>query len=290
MTRNYSSKTCLAALLFLAAFASLARAEDVSVCPDTPSYRLDEAQAIDAVLAPRMRVAIAAPLQGLVDEIRVEIGDRVAQGDVLLQIDPAKYRIEWERAGADLEAARAESAAAEIEVAQAKERAARFAILGKKRLVSEEAGNETAFAVERTSALLRRAQAKVKALEAEHKHAHLVHERSIVRAPVRARVAKRTAAVGEYVDAGHKLLELVSEEAEVRLFAPLSVLTHLKQSRCLGLLVEESSQRLLAKVRAIAPEMDATTGEVAVIAELLEPLEMNDRLRYGSRLRLFEAF
>ena len=53
-------------------------------------------------------VQVTAQVEGVVTEVRFHEGDRVTPQTVLLRIDPARYRLEAERAKADLGQAEAE--------------------------------------------------------------------------------------------------------------------------------------------------------------------------------------
>lgn len=136
---------------------------------------------LHGVLEPAEDTQIAAAQAGIVDEVRVEEGDRVAAGRILATIaaGPAKARLQQAEAALD---------------------AARSAFDRTKALAAEDLASSSALDNARTS--LSRA-------EAEYEMAQTQWENAVVRAPHAGRIAAKNISVGEYANPGTPLFRLI---------------------------------------------------------------------------------
>lgn len=147
-------------------------------------------------LLAKSRAEVAAQVDGEITEVHAEEGDPVAEGDLVLAIDPERRELERDRARARVEEARAAVREQEREVARVRV------------LAEQEVASETRLDSAETA--LATARARLAAAEAELG----VAERALRDAGVRARfagvIARRHVQVGEFVAPGQPLFELVS--------------------------------------------------------------------------------
>jgi|GEM_PF-2040294 len=141
-------------------------------------------------------VTISSEVAGRVDRIPVEVGDRVAAGQPLVEVDRETFALALRQAEANLEAARAELALAVKELER------------KRDLVSDQTIPQAAF--DQAEATRDLASARVAAAEAARDLARRDLDRSVVRSPSVGSVARRTAAPGQWTDVGEPLLELAA--------------------------------------------------------------------------------
>ena len=138
---------------------------------------------------------LSASVEGLVDQVNAQPGDRVAKGDLLIELDD-------ELAGLALASARAESQEAEALVAEARRRLdeARSVGAGRNIAATEVSSRESEVAT--ADATLQRLRA------AQQRQAALVRRHSIA-APYEGVIQARHTDVGEWVTPGDPLVELV---------------------------------------------------------------------------------
>lgn len=141
----------------------------------------------EGVVEPRERVIIAPQVNGVVAEVLVEGGERVAKGDVLFRIDPASYRI-------DVDLAIAALAQAEAELRLAEAEAARQAELLERGAGAAARATDTAIQVQR-------AEARVAEARAELAKDELALARTELRAPIAGVVSRPFVAPGAFVEA-----------------------------------------------------------------------------------------
>ncbi len=188
----------------------------------------------------RLDAEVAAEMAGRLVWL-AEVGDRVAQGDKLAQIDDVSRRLEVDEARA--------------KEAQVK---ARLTFLDKelKRLRSLAKQNNAARTMlEQTESDRDVARADLAAARARVQLAQDRVARSAPRAPFDGTVVQRLLEPGEWADSGAKVVRLVNtEQVEVRAMVPLSSLRFV--SRGARLRVQANGEQQLARVRLLVPVGD----------------------------------
>jgi RND family efflux transporter MFP subunit len=171
---------------------ALAPREVALIQPDireeNPSIRLvGEIRAFDVVL-------ISSEVGGKVDRVLVEVGDRVAKGAPLIEVDRETFAIYEAQAEANLKAATANLSLAEKDLER------------KRDLRSDETISQAA--LDQAQASFELATAEVAAAEAALGLARRNHERSLIRAPAAGAITERMVVAGQWADVGAGLLEL----------------------------------------------------------------------------------
>jgi len=147
----------------------------------------------------RHRAKLGPSLGGRVAAVRVEKGDRVRAGDVLLQIDDAEYRAGVtlsERAGSAAEESAKQSC---LEAALAQRDHDRTEGLARDRVVSEQGLDQARSRRDVTSASCAAARARASQLESELQVARTELAKTVLRAPFDGVVAELTVERGEWV-------------------------------------------------------------------------------------------
>lgn len=210
-----------------------------------------------ADLLPLRRAVLAAEVPGTVETLHVEVGDKVAAGKVVAEIDTRA-----------LEQAVAE---AEALFRRAEARHQRAQALFEKRSVTKQA--------------LLDAVTDLDVAKARLASAHLDLEKSRIRAPWAGRVADKRVEVGDYATPGMPLVELVdAERLKVRAAAPASDVPFLEVGKPVKVTVDAlPGETLEGKVVRLGAELDPGARTLDVEAEIPNH---DGRLRPGMLARM----
>lgn len=249
-----------------ALFAPLAgcREEQTTVEEILPTVAVVEIEAVDfdqeirasGDLRARYQTMIAAEIAGRVTELAVEEGASVAEGDVVIRIDPERRRL-------DLAAAQARLAQARANLRQETSKVERVRKLRSENISSVERLEEA-----ETALLL--AQSAVRAEEAAVGVAQRALSDASVAAPFAGLVAARAVELGEFVQPGTELFELVSMD-------PLDVVFNLPELDSQRIAVGQhvavgvaapADRTFDAVVTFIAPTVDPATRTLRIKAEV----------------------
>jgi len=170
---------------------------------DRPGVELEEVVSSDIISEVTLNGTVNAlrtsglstAVAGLVDEVRVETGDRVSRGDLLLGLDK-------EQAGYELSSARAEVAEARARFEEAQRRLAEARSVGAGRNI---AATEVSARESEAAAL----EATLARLQAEERRRQVLLQRHRIEAPFEGVVSNRASDLGEWVTPGDELLTLV---------------------------------------------------------------------------------
>lgn len=163
------------------------------------SQPLVEEVPVTGTINPLRQALLSAEVSGLIQDIHADIGDRVDKGDLLLKLDP-------ELSSISRDAALAEVARVRETLADSRRRLAELqSLLGDNHVAETEVENLGSEVRERT-ALLQAAQVETERLSA-------LLRRHQVNAPFSGTVSLREVDVGEWVEPGSALFELVDTES-----------------------------------------------------------------------------
>ena len=227
---------------------------------------VDERVAASGQILAKQRADVAAQVPGEVTAILVDEGQPVAEGAVVIEIDP-------ERRALDLTRARARLSEAGSGLLDAQRQAQRTHALAKRQVASRAQLDQAETALDAARSRVQAAQADLGAAE---------------RAAADSRVAARFAGVigrrfvsrGEYVQPGQKLFELVSlDPVEVEFALPEADASRLRLGLPLDVGVAPYPGEVFhAEVSMVSPEIDERTRTLRVKAVLANP---EGRLRPG---------
>ena len=215
----------------------------------------DRVTAVGEIVATH-RAVLAAEIDGRVTELVIEEGAAVAADQPILLLDPARRRLELDRAEARV-------AEAEAQLENDRRRVARQRELSAQRIASESSLDEAETAV-------RLAEAKLTAARAALGVERRALREATVRAPFDGLVVERKVSLGEYVRMGEPLVEIVSLdpiEVEFRVAEVDSSFVRLGQN--VDVKVAPYPDRVFrAKVTVISPIIDRRTRTLRVKAAL----------------------
>jgi RND family efflux transporter MFP subunit len=256
--------TAAAAVLLLAACGADQRAAlpqkgtaEVGVRAVKPRSATGALATLTGELRAKSEAVLSADVTGRIERLRVDVGDRVKKGDVLVEIDGAQARIGLQQARAARAMAAAGLRSAESDLGRTRQLAAGDAVSA--------AGAERAeIAVEQARAALQQADAAVAAAEESVR-------RHAMRAPFDGVVTARLKSAGETVSAvpPTAVVALVAVDAlEVRVAVPETVVDLVSMGQVLSCKVSPSGRTFEAKVRAVGASVDAATRTVDVRADV----------------------
>lgn len=142
--------------------------------------------------------ALSSRVSGLVARMNVDAGDRVATGDVLIELDPVLAKLALNRSQAALNEAQAS-------LQEAKRLSAEARDLAKNKNIPQTTLQSRIADVEIKTAVLAR-------LEAEYRQQAEVVERHILLAPFTGVVSSKLTEMGEWVETGSPVLNLVATD------------------------------------------------------------------------------
>ncbi|WP_160153874.1 efflux RND transporter periplasmic adaptor subunit [Microbulbifer sp. ALW1] len=154
---------------------------------------------VTGTINPLRQALLSAEVAGLIQDIHSDIGDRVKKGDLLLTLDP-------ELSGISRDAALAEVARVRETLADSRRRLAEL-----ERLVGDNHVAETE--VESLGSEVRERSAQLQAAQVETERLSALLRRHQVNAPFSGTISLRQIEVGEWVEPGTALFELVDTDS-----------------------------------------------------------------------------
>ncbi|GBD49142.1 efflux RND transporter periplasmic adaptor subunit [Methylopila sp. Yamaguchi] len=260
-----------------AADAAAPAAKPISVTVATATRReIAQVEQVTGTLVARDEVLVGAQIDGLrLDEYLVDVGDRVAQGQVLARLDRdmletqalqnASSIAKAEAAIAQVEAAIAEAEASQVEALASLKRAEQLKgsgnVTGETLQARQTAAQVAAARVRAQGQNLKVAQADKALAEAQGREIALRLARTEVRAPSAGVVASRTARVGQIVGmAGEPLFRLVRDgEIELMAEATETRLHSIAAGQPARVTAAGVPEPFEGRVRLVEPTVDATT-------------------------------
>jgi membrane fusion protein, multidrug efflux system len=143
---------------------------------------LVQIQTFTGTLRPGAQFDLSTQIAGRLDDLKVDLGDTVGQGQVVALLDDDKYRFELEQAKAELEVARANLAEAESSLAIRRREYERAEQLRKQRVASEAELDSARAEYQAQQARVRVASAQVAQKQAALMGAELMLSYTIIRA------------------------------------------------------------------------------------------------------------
>lgn len=254
-------------------------------------------QRYTGIVAPHRTSRLSAKTLGRVDRVNVHIGDRVQQGDVLVQLDREQLQAERRVTAANLNAAQSvldelnagpraqelQQAVARVNELDANLRLGqanlkRISTLRDTSAISAQEYDESKYRVEALSAQLRSSQeelaqlqegtrqeqiaaqtASVQSLQAQLDQIDVRLAEQLVLAPYTGQVSIRSVDEGDVVSPGQTLLEIIeSGVLEVRVGLPVEVTRQLRaNSESFQITLEDS--QVYASLHRMAPTIDEAT-------------------------------
>ncbi len=207
----------------------------------------------------RYETALSFRVAGKILERRVEVGSRVARGELLARLDPSDYQL-------NIEAAKSQLAAARSDFAQAQDELKRFRDLYEKKFISATEFDRRQTAYDVAKARLEQAQAQLGVTQNQSAYTAL-------RADHPGIVTAIAAEVGQVMEAGQTVMRVARpEEMEVVIAVPESRLGELRAASQVAItLWAEPGTRFTGRIREISPSADPVTRTYSAKVTILDP-------------------
>ncbi len=228
-------------------------------------YRVDAVGSVEAFEV----VQVTARVSGVVEQVRFSEGQAVSRNQVLVEIEPDRYRLAVEAARATL--AKAQAAQAEAEASLKRREGA----------VVQNPGLIPGEELETWRTRVNTAQAEVAQARSAMELAELNLHDALVRAPVGGAMQSRTVQTGQYVQPGTTLATLVQRDPLLLRFqVPEQDAVSLRPGVGVTFGVRDNPHRYSAKIKHVAESADLSSRMVAVTAQIDDPARA--QLRAGA--------
>ena len=202
---------------------------------------------------------IATQVEGTVSRIHAVIGDRVARGDLLAELDPSRLESDADLRKAQRDESEANLEASAASLASAEQALERLRGLRGSAAFSQARFDEAEQEVRRNRGLVAVAEARLLQAEANWARALIDLEDSQIRAPFSGVVGDRAAHVGEFLQVGAPVMTLINDAGlEIEAAVPSSRIGGIREGIELTFILDDES-RHRALVRASVPMENSLT-------------------------------
>lgn len=203
----------LAALVLLHAAPAVAQGQAAQVEVDAVIEEpLRQTMPVIGRFVARQAGPVAALVSGPVEEILVDVGDRVAKGDVLVRLSTDITVGNRNLREAELSEKKARLGSARAQLRLAKQELARIESLKKSAAFSQASYEDKRAEVARYQSSVAEANASVARAKANLELSELDMKRAEIKAPYNGVVVARQAVAGAYITTGASVVSLVNDE------------------------------------------------------------------------------
>lgn len=203
--------------------------------------------------------SISSRIDGPVRAVNVQIGDRVAGGEIVAELDTAALEVQQAMADARLGEAQALLATRKAELDLARQEVARLEGIKNKAVTSRAVVDDAVQKAVIARAKVREAQAASESSVAAKQLVELSLAHTRVRAPYAGVIVRRSTEAGAFVKTGETVAEIVADESlEIEADVPFDRLSGLVQGTVVQVELDDGSEHS-ATVRAVVPREDKLT-------------------------------
>jgi multidrug efflux system membrane fusion protein len=219
-------------------------------------YRVEAVGSVEAFEV----VQVTARVSGVVEQVRFSEGQAVKKDQVLVEIEPDRFRLAVEAAKATLAKAQASQAEAEASLKR------------REGAVTQNPGLIPGEELGTWRTRVNTAQAEVAQARSSLQLAELNLHDALVRAPVGGAIQTRTVQTGQFVQPGATLATLVRRDPLLLRFqVPEQDAVSLRPGIGVNFGVRDSQRRHSAKITHVAESADLSSRMVAVTAQIDDP-------------------
>ncbi len=255
---------------------------------EPPAEAVDRAGSVPefiGVTIARNAIEVAAPFEGRLEAVYVNLGDRLKLGDRIARLNSDSINRELAISRASLLAAEAEERRTQLALTEAEDRLSRRRTLAAEGLLSREEVVSAELQVKMASSNLDAAKARVAEQNARIAQIKDSLNNADLRAPFAGTVASRFANPGSTVHSGSPVISLIREEdLWIRFAAPQARVAAFKRGSIISVDIEAfsgSDISTTAVVEHIAPAVDAVSQLLFVEARLKIPAAWRGNVRPG---------
>ncbi|CAG0975080.1 Cobalt-zinc-cadmium resistance protein CzcB [Phycisphaerales bacterium] len=225
-------------------------------------------QDVECLIEPQRVVRLSTAVEGVLESVEVDRGDRVKQGQIVATLESGA-----ERASRDVARERASHrgnlAEADARVRFAERELARLSKLREQNVVAERLLDEATTNLERATADLEAAREEVRLAQIELAQAEAELERRRVRSPIDGVVTRRLLHPGEYVESSEVLEIAQIDPLRVEALLPAPLRGRIRPgSEAVVTTTSLPEGSHVARVTAVDPVIDAASGTFGVRLEL----------------------
>ena len=223
------------------------------------SMNLTEEESVMGMIYSRASPSLATEVSGRVIEVLADIGDEVNKGQVLAKIDPEKYRLQLAQSKAEMARLSALLINQELDLKRAEE-------LFKDSLVSAEM-------IDRSRAEYSVLKEQINAAEAQLNNSNRLIEETEIKAPIKSKVSAKNIDVGDFVQTGIIVFELVdTDNLRVALSFPEYLNLKLKKGLDVYLTTPTSIDQLIeTTIKDIKPDVNSNSRSITAIVDFENP-------------------
>ncbi|NOT63176.1 MAG: efflux RND transporter periplasmic adaptor subunit [Acidobacteria bacterium] len=227
---------------------------------------------IPSVLSVERTVAVLAQREGLLKTLRGEEGARVAQGEVLAQLDDAELRTQIREAELEVSRLRIEERQFESQVDVCRLELDQEQALFKDGLTAKRQLDRARYKLEGAQQELEKSRLATRGMQTKVEGLRLELAKAVIRAPFAGLVIHRFAKLGALAAKNEKLFEVAQlSPLEVKFQLPLSQAKDLSAGSTVTLLAADGVQSLAqARIRRLAPTADAASNTLGFTADVIE--------------------
>lgn len=210
-------------------------------------------------LVARQAGSVAARVRGAVAELHVDVGDRIAAGQVIAVLVADRVKAERDRAAAVLAQRNAQVETAEAEVAKKRQELGRLENLRRSAAFNKARYDDLEKDVAMVEGELAETQAQARQAQAQLNIATYELQNSVIWAPYGGVVSALHTEVGAYVNVGGKVVDLINDaDLEIEAEVPTERLAGLTPGAVVAVRLDDGTEHT-ATVRAVVPEENALT-------------------------------
>jgi len=238
-------KAILSSILFVIA-ASVAVAQPAGVVSFTEAidHAVQRTVKLPGSVESRMAGVVASEAAGLVVEMAVQAGDRVAKGDTLVRLRQVTYQLQLEAAEGSLKEAQARLALAESTLRRSR------------RLFDEEVISQGD--LDDANSEFAAWQGRIDQTTAQIGQIKVALDRSVVRAPYAGVVVEKRTDVGQWMQIGGPVVEMITlDDLEIRVDVPERYFDRLKTGTRVNVgFASVPGYAITGSIQAIVPRAD----------------------------------
>lgn len=210
-------------------------------------------------LVARQAGSVAARVRGAIAELHVDVGDRIAAGQVIAVLVADRVKAERDRAAAVLAQRNAQVVTSEAEVAKKRQELGRLETLRRSAAFNKARFEDMEKDVAMVEGELAETQAQARQAQAQLNLAIYEVQNSVVWAPYGGVVSALHTEVGAYVNVGGNVVDLINDsDLEIEAEVPTDRLAGLTPGTVIAVRLDDGTEHT-ATVRAVVPEENALT-------------------------------
>ena len=264
---NHRILVLIALLVFFIAFSSGGQEQATKERPlplvhvAAASYhKIHETIPFVGTLVSKNSGVIASRIDGPVEDMPFDVGDRVEKGTTLIQITPRRMKARERLAAAQAIEAAAALKSAQSSLTLSQKRLERLDELKGSAAFSAARQEDAQIEKQRMLGNLEQAQARLMSAKANHENAQLDLEWSRLKAPYSGIVTKRHTQEGAWLRTGDPIVSIVNDShIEIEVHVAAKYAPFLAEQMALDYRIDNSQKRYQARLRALLPQENSLT-------------------------------